>query len=57
MLIGFAVPASSASLQVAPVTIELPASAKAASLTLRDLGDMPIRGRADSIAVMGLSAA
>jgi len=26
-------------------------------IVLRDLGDMPIRGRADSIAVMGLSAA
>ena len=26
-------------------------------IALRDLGDMPIRGRADTIAVMGLSAA
>jgi fimbrial chaperone protein len=45
LLIGFALPVSAASLQVAPVTIELPASAKAASLTLRDLGDMPINAQ------------
>jgi fimbrial chaperone protein len=30
---------------VAPVTIELPATAKAASLTLRDLGDAPINAQ------------
>ena len=45
LLIGFAVPVSAASLQVTPVTIELPASAKAASLTLRDLGDAPINAQ------------
>jgi fimbrial chaperone protein len=45
LMIGFAGPVSAASLQVAPVTIELPASAKAASLTLRDLGDLPINAQ------------
>jgi fimbrial chaperone protein len=45
LLIGVAFPVSAASLQVAPVTIELPASARAASLTLRDLGDMPINAQ------------
>jgi fimbrial chaperone protein len=45
LLIGFAAPVSAASLQVAPVTIELPASAKAASLTLRNLGDAPMNAQ------------
>jgi fimbrial chaperone protein len=45
LLIGFAPAASAASLQVAPVTIELLAPAKAASLTLRDLGDTPINAQ------------
>jgi fimbrial chaperone protein len=45
LLIGFAVPVSAASLQVAPVTIDLPSSAKAASLTLRNLGDAPMNAQ------------
>jgi fimbrial chaperone protein len=45
LLIGFAIPVSAASLQVAPVTIDLPASAKAASLTLRNLGDAPMNAQ------------
>jgi fimbrial chaperone protein len=45
VLLGLASPASAASLQVAPVMIELVAPAKAASLTLRDLGDLPINAQ------------
>lgn len=42
LLLGAASPVLAASLQVSPVSLELPASVKASQLTLHNLGDAPI---------------